>query len=256
MKVTLSQLEALLPPESAYPLREVRPIRPRLPGRSFFPGGCGLAFGGGQPYPARPIMVVGQDFDSSDDWDRLDDAAMQQAEAGSATWRGLGSLGASGLLDLEQAFFTNCLLGCRVAASNTGVSPAIENAGYVDASLACLEAQIRLLRPSVVVALGTLPTCLLARRFGLAPLAWRPAVPPTWREIDKAGLQFVEQVAGVIDGACAFASCTHPCYPGNARYRRWHTHGREHVGKEAQALIWRAVRRHHEQAALGLSRSR
>lgn len=138
----LSQLEALLPAESAYPLCEVRPIRPRLRGRSFFPGGCGLAIGEGQPYPARPIMVVGQDFDSSHDRDRLDDTAMQRAEAGSATWRGLTSLASSGLLDLERAFFTNCLLGCRIAASNTGVSPAIGDASYVDVSLECLGAQI------------------------------------------------------------------------------------------------------------------
>lgn len=237
----LSQLTALLPPESVYPLNVCRPISPRLRGRSFFPGGCGLAFGGDQAYPVRPIMLVGQDFDDSGDWNRLDDAELQQAESASATWRGLVALGASGLLELQRVFFTNCLLGCRIAASNTGVSPAIGHRKYVDASLACLGAQIRLLKPSVVVALGTVPTCLLATRFGLASLAWRPAAPPTWREIDDAGLQFSEQVAEVTEHRFAFASCIHPCYPGNARHRRWHTQGHQHVGQEAQTLIWRTV---------------
>jgi len=243
----LEQLEALLPPESTYPLDVVKPIRPRLHGRSFFPGGCGLAFGDGQPYPARPIMLVGQDFDSADDWDRLDDAAMQQAEAASATWRGISAVAKSGLLDLRRAVFTNCLLGCRVAAGNTGVSPAVGRAHYVEVSLDCLEAQIRLLKPSVVVALGRLPTCLLAQRFRLAPLAWRPSAPPSWREIDDASLQFVERVTGVAEHQFALASCTHPCYPGNARHRRWSLAEGHVAGKEAQVLIWRAVQRLDEQ---------
>jgi hypothetical protein len=245
--VALADLERLLPDETVYPAGVVLPIRPRLKGRSFFPGGCGLAHGGNQAYPQRPIMVVGQDFDSAEDWLRLDDHAMQRAEERSPTWRGLVTLGEEGLLDLTRAYFTNALLGARLTKSNTGRSPGWMCERYVRASIECLAGQIALLQPTVVVALGVEPTVLLAQMFGLVPTGW-VTVSPEWSCIDQRRLQLVPQV--VYRGlSFMFASCVHPSYQHlNARFRFWSHGGNELRGKPAHRAIWGEIRQRDEAA--------
>ncbi|MBL8764088.1 MAG: hypothetical protein JNM07_07455 [Phycisphaerae bacterium] len=250
--MTLTDLATLLPPEEAYPCGVVLPIRPVIRGRSFFPGGCGLAFGNGQPYPDRPIMLVGQDFDAApdgvrttDDWLRMDVAALQRGEERSPTWRGIQRLADESLLDLERAFFTNALLGVRVAKSNTKRHPAWGHDRFEQHSLDCLSKQIRLLQPTVVVALGVEATVLLARRFGLVATTW-DAESPRWSAIDRKGLQFVPNFAHE-DLELAFASCVHPSYQHlNARLRSW-SRGESGVhGESAHREIWLAVRRQDE----------
>lgn len=247
MRVTLADLERILPDETVYPAGIVLPIRPRLKGRSFFPGGCGLGYGGDQAYPRRPIMVVGQDFDSAADRFCLDDHAMQRAEERSPTWRGLVTLEDEGLLDFTRAYFTNALLGARLAKSNTGRSPGWTCKQYVRASIECLAAQIALLKPTAVVALGIDSTVLLAQMFGLVPAGW-VTTSPDWSCIDRHRLQLVPEVV-YRDFRFTFASCVHPSYQHlNARLRIWNREGDELRGKPAHRAIWREVR-HRDEAA-------
>lgn len=250
MSITLGDLEALLPPEGLYPSGVVVPIRPTIKGRSFFPGGCGLAIGNGQPYPDHPIMLVGQDFDAapsgvrtSGDWLRLDIKELQRREEKCPTWKGIQRLSDDGLLDLRRAFFTNALLGARVADNSKGRSPGWGEARYEEASLACLEQQIRLLRPTTVVSLGIESTVLLSRRFGLVPLGWDVG-DPQWPSADQMKLQFHHQVR--LDGSTfAFASCVHPSYQHlNAAKRSWSQRGVSLSGEDAHRAIWLAIREH------------
>lgn len=244
MRITLADLEQLLPNERVYPSGVVHPIRPRLLGRSFFPGGCGLAFGGDQHYPDRPIMLVGQDFDSANDWLQLDDQALQQAERISPTWRRLDDLHSQGMLDLRRVFVTNALLGARIAKSNTGRSPAWSFEQYVRASFECLERQITLLGPTVVVSLGVEATVLLSRAFGLVPPDWDVVAQNQWQQIDGRGLQFVRAIER-HDVSFAFASCVHPSYQHlNAKRRTWNRCDGKLFGDAAHREIWRAVREH------------
>jgi len=60
-----------MPDVNVYPHDVVVPITPKLRGRSFFPGGCGLFGGVAQRLADRPIMLVGQDFGTLDCWNGL-----------------------------------------------------------------------------------------------------------------------------------------------------------------------------------------
>lgn len=247
VRVTLDQLVALLPPEHVYPSGKVVPISPMIKGRSFFPGGCGLAFGGAQPYPSRPIMLVGQDFDAAPDgvhtlgdWLNFDVATLQKGEQRSPTWRGIQQLADDDLLDLDRCYFTNALLGARVGKGNTGRNPGWGHEAYEPVSMNCLMEQIRMLKPTVVVALGVEATVLLARRLGLVAPTW-DAVAPLWPSIDHEQLQFLPHVA--YEGLdFAFASCVHPSYQHlNADKRQWASGGNALKGLEAHRAIWRAI---------------
>jgi hypothetical protein len=250
MNVSLADLESLLPPDDVYPAGVVLPIRPRIKGRSFFPGGCGLAFGLDQPYPHRPIMLVGQDFDNAEGWNEPDEEKLQRGEENSPTWQGIAKLQSAGLINLNRCYFTNALLGARISPINTKPSPALNEHGYVEASLDRLESQIKLLRPTVVVALGSVPATLIARRLEVVSREWpnksappKPTRKAKFTEIDAANLVFRRNVQGPDGVSFAFATCTHPSLP-NERHLIWTRNGMKEPS--AHTAIWLAIRDHDE----------
>lgn len=250
MTIDLASLAKLLPPHDLYPADLVVPITPRIEGRSFFPGGCGLAFGFAQTYPRDPIMIVGQDFaaapvgvSSFEDWLTFDAQKLARFEASSPTWRGVETLATDGLLDLDRAFFTNALLGARRSTSDTGRHPAWNNQQFVQSSVDCLVKQIVLLQPTTVVAIGIESAVLLALRFGLVPPNWETKAPH-WPFLDRHGLQFVPRVehAGL---SFAFASCVHPSYQHlNSKRRSINSPSGTLEGFAAHRTIWQLVQYH------------
>lgn len=255
MNVSLADLESLLPPDDVYPAGVVLPIRPRIMGRSFFPGGCGLAYGHDQPYPHRPIMLVGQDFGTRTYWEKLtpDDHVRGEPNS-SGTWKHIGTWARQGLLPANRCYFTNVLCGIRDDVADPsiqidGESPGLDHPVYLRASVECLLRQIDVLQPSAVVGLGCVPVTLLARGLGIVPDCWprsrirRGAGIATWEEIDSENLQFVSNVQTGSGQTFVFASSVHPDrYWLNTKWRRWPSKGL--AGDGAHEAIWKSVREH------------
>lgn len=248
MNPLIERLEEALPPEDVYPAGVVKRIRPIITGRSFFPGGCGLAGGSTAKVSIRPVMLVGQDFGNIDYWDTWeaaqrvgDRATLDTGEPTSGTWHGLQGWDNEGVIRLSECFLTNALLGVRHDDDIEGPSCGLTCERYVQESLRHLRLQIKTLQPRAVVALGKVPAILLAIEFGC--VGWvRPRGPSGyetrhWKDIDTARLQFVESVE--VDGAPPFAFSTsiHPCRPSNARVRTWNEAGLS--GAQAQHEILR-----------------
>ena len=240
MNAVVEELVARMPPDSAYPAGVVLRIEPKLRGRSFFPGGCGLYDGVAQPVPERPVMLVGQDFATAEWWASLkgDD------EPEDGTWCGLKRMLDEAGVDPRRCFFTNVLLGVRVSDSLIGPSPGLSCDAYIAASLAVWAEQVRILRPCVVVAMGKIPTMLLAHELGLAsslsPPSAKDSRNPGWKKIDRAVELFTPSVQVKGAPAFAFATSVHPSrYRLNRKYRAWPSRG--FVGIEAHDAVWREV---------------
>jgi len=228
-----------MPPRSVYPVGIVEPIYPKVCGRSFFPGGCGLFDGAEQSIPERPLMLVGQDFGTLKYWQGLG----TDREPGDGTWSSLKELLASAGIDPRRCFFTNALLGARAVPPIEGPSPGLISREYVDACSAFVCEQVRTIHPSAVVTLGIVPTVLVARAIGLAPQIGcpMPNSVPEWKEVDAIVEPFVHEVR--VDGSppCAFATSVHPVrYWLNAKRRSWAS--RELSGVAAHEAVWREVR--------------
>ncbi len=187
-------------------------------------------------------MLVGQDFGNLKYWDSIDKAACANGEEYIHTWAGLRKLDRSGLVNLKRCFLTNVLLGVRNSPDIEGPSPGLGFAPYINASVDHLFAQIRILQPGVVVAMGLVPAAILGIRFGLTNSVRFPSDKEKdgWKKIDAAGLQFMEACS--LDGCSpfAFASVVHPLYPSNSRHRTWSARGLKHSLAEDE--IWKCIR--------------
>ena len=137
-------------------------VRQRIRGTAFFPGGHGLwdPKGNLPPLPPRPIVIVGHNWGIpkhhcaavaagivySEDWSK-------QERNGNATWWQLLPILRGAGVKPENCFFTNAFMGLKDdGGSNVGATFTTP-----DFDLRCrefLRFQLRILRPSVVVAMG------------------------------------------------------------------------------------------------------
>lgn len=243
MNSLTESLAALMPSSTAYPNGMMEPLTPFILGRAFFPGGSGLFGGSTQAVPNRPIMIVGQDFGDRPYVSALSERGSHDEDLCS-TWEWLlRTMLVANQIDPRDCFFTNALLGVRCAAGIDTPNAALDDNRYVQACSVFMLEQIRLVRPSVIVALGVVPATLVARWLSLAPClrAPRHLKRPTIAEVDAAGIQFVENV-GVpgADAVVAFGWSVHPANSGpNLRHRRWPARGVE--GRAANDLVWRCA---------------
>ncbi|MEP6717174.1 MAG: uracil-DNA glycosylase family protein [Terriglobia bacterium] len=125
-----------------------------IPGTAFFPGGAGLWRGsqsfGSMPehFPESAIMFVGHNFDSG----RAHDVSKERGgEAQSVFWRNLLAYLSHAGVDPAQCFFSNALMGLKPGSA---LGPMPTTPGYRDECQAFLNEQIRIVKPSLVVALG------------------------------------------------------------------------------------------------------
>lgn len=231
----VNTIASLLPTVRPYPsaMGEVIPL---IAGRAFFPGGFGLYHGASQTsLPARPLMLFGQDFDTVAGYQS---SCKVGHEADSATWRGIEAIFEEHGIDPAACFHTNVLMGARCAMHNSGPSPALADAAFVERCISAACRQIEILRPSVVVALGVVPSALLGTRICSKKMK-RPRTA-TWSDVDAAELQFIESRSWPNLNAppFAFASSVHPClWQSNTRHRTWG----DLRGVEAHNAIWSRV---------------
>lgn len=229
-----------MPPDSVYPACTA-PLHPFLRGRAFFPGGSGLSGGINQPLAKHPIMIVGQDFDtlSAVDTSR---AGSEIDESQVSTWHNLlcKMLHPNGV-DPTSCFFTNAVLGARRSGTNSDPNPALNDDRFMDACKIFMLKKIKMMQPSVIIALGIKPAALLARWLLVAPdlRAPRKHTAPSVAVLDGRGLQFTPNVCVPESGQIvAFGWSIHPAYcERNLRRRSWPARGLN--GKEANDLVWR-----------------
>lgn len=217
-------------------------ITPKLSGRAFFPGGFGRADNSTDDLPRHPVMIVGQDFGTIEYWNALG----LVDEPSDGTWAEMLRLLESVAIDPSYCFFTNAIMGIRRDGPITGEHPAFDDREFIDRCLVFLGEQIEQMRPSVVVLLGTIPAVLFAAHFSLGQLArpkWRGRNSnPTWSDIDREGLQFIERVPtlGREGETFACACVIHPANrKPNLRLRSWPKAGL--AGEKADVEIWRRV---------------
>lgn len=240
MNALVDKLVEKFPPEDIYPPDVVDPIKPKIRGRSFFPGGCGLYDGAGSSLAGNPVMLVGQDFGTREYWNEVG----LSGEAAQGTWSGLIRMLAEGNIDPRNCFFTNILLGVRARGPIDGPSPGLACHRYVASCTEYLIEQIRLVRPSVVVTLGKVPSILLACQLGLTsqiePPCENDARNPTWPQIDADIEPFQASVPVTPQFHIAFATSVHPDRHWlNYGHRAWPVRGVQ--GKQAHDLIWKCI---------------
>lgn len=240
MNPIVDELVSKLPPDTMYPKELVVPIRPKIRGRSFFPGGCGLYEGSSQAMCRHPIVLVGQDFGNLEYW--TDVAECEESRQG--TWSGLQRLLSGANIDPRCCFFTNSLLGVRAHGPIDNPSPGLRCPRYVGACMDYLLQQLRTLQPSVVVGLGKVPSILIARLFGVAGTIPAPCEDDSrnanWNEIDRIVTPFQSTVNVPEVSPFAFATSVHPDrYWLNVGHRHWSSEGVR--GKAAHDLVWSRV---------------
>ena len=135
-------------------------------GPAFFPGGSGMLKDTGM-ISDKPIMILGHDQDNEKGFNRTirgdKKLTPPRGETYSFTWRQLQkSLAESGIEETD-CFFTNFIMGIRKnAPSNTGTSPALKEARFVEKCAALLIRQIDLQKPEAILCLGIVPLRLLS----------------------------------------------------------------------------------------------
>jgi hypothetical protein len=124
-----------------------------IKGLAFFPGGRGLFKMDDETISNKEIMILGQDFDTLEKYQ----IAVQNGEEDvlkNKTWRNLSSILELSNIPLTNCFFTNCLMGVRIAESAIGVSPGYKDTSFVKSCQDLFLFQLDLQKPKVIFALG------------------------------------------------------------------------------------------------------
>ena len=135
-----------------------------------------------------------------------------------ATWRNLLTFLATLGIDPGGCFFTNAHIGLVEGAEATRIVPAMSDPGYVGRCRTFFLHQIAILRPRLILALGTKVPPFLA------PLSPQTAIwnkTKTWAEIDaeEGGLVEAAMFPG-FSGAVTIVCLLHPSYRGPNLRRR------------------------------------
>jgi len=146
--------------------------------RAFFPGGNGLFHGSNGCLPVNGTVVLGSNLGSLADYLNADGTLKRQDETQtSPTWRGLyRMLRPRTGIQLEQCFFTNAWPFLHQGNSNE--TKGLISAWLVDRTLMnkCLnffERSVSVIRPKLVVALGTGAPAFLSHLWPDKLRAWR-----------------------------------------------------------------------------------
>ena len=140
-----------------YPESVIKMVNGEINGVGFFPGASGL-IGASKRISDREFMILGQDQDNVKGFEKSKDKGKEDY---SPTWKNLKDILDRANINLENCFFTNCILGIRKEDSNTGKSPAIRETFFLKECLNFLEFQIDLQRPKAIICLGLVPIKLM-----------------------------------------------------------------------------------------------
>jgi hypothetical protein len=138
--------------------------------KAFFPGGYGLLRGRSDDLPVNGTIVFGSNFGCVADYLNEDGTLRRQDETlTSSTWKGLyRMLDARTGIDLERCFFTNAWPFLHKGQSNE--TKGLISAWFADEALMkkCLyifERTLSVIRPTLVIALGTGASAFLSRTW-------------------------------------------------------------------------------------------
>lgn len=189
-----------------------------IPGVAFFPGGRGLWKDKDTDISGKKYMVLGQDFDTLTTFEKAK-AEGSEDVLKNATWRNLLTFLEQCGIAPEQCFFTNAIMGARLAGSNSGRSPAFKDKAFIEACRAFFLLQLEAQKPDVVLVLGKEPA-----RF-LSPLSsdlgfWK--TDQSFAKIDAAEEQVKKDVTFENGVTAHLVLLTHPSFrPVNVHRRRY-----------------------------------
>lgn len=173
----------------SYPERVMEDRSGLITGTGFFPGASGLGFGE-KPLASRPIMVLGQDQDNQKGHKKSE--GEEGGELYSPTWKNMRKMFKDAGLDLGECYFTNFIMGVRVAKRNTGPSPALAYPEFMEACSTLFIQQLQAQQPRVIICLGMMPFKLLSLvSFGLRI---RSIGIDTFKELDARKMSVVPDV--------------------------------------------------------------
>jgi uracil-DNA glycosylase len=219
---TIEDLFALLHELKDYP-DGVLPTPTILPGTGFFPGALGIW----NPQPTenahRPpvggIMVVGHNFDSEAGFARSHLRPGENMRG--PTWRNLLAFLRSVNIAPEQCFFTNAYVGLVAGNSAVGAFPGARDPAFVRWCQRFLLKQFELMRPQLVLTLGSYAPQFLAHLSPELHTAWLRVSQLKSLDQQGTGLVYPVTIEGMPHPAAAVA-LTHPAYrPLNVRIRRY-----------------------------------
>jgi uracil-DNA glycosylase len=151
-----------------------------LSGPAFFPEGFGLSHVamGRNDHPT--IIAIGHNFGCQEYRNEIQSAGR---EDGKATWRNLDALLLQAGSDPAQCFRTNWFVGLLPGSKQTGRFLRKPDYEYEQACLSLLVKQIREIKPTAILLLGTE---VASRAHSLIPavMSWRGA--ERWIDIDRS----------------------------------------------------------------------
>lgn len=203
----------------SYP-KGVTPVPEPMSGTAFFPGGLGLWLEDSESNTTE-VMVVGQDFNTVAAYEK---ARQNGTEIGtSATCRNIRTIFPELGLHLRECFFTNFYMGLRESGPETGLFPGARDSNFVQLSARFFHRQLEVIRPQLIVTLGTAPLKAIGKQVFQIP------IPKTL----SACVDVYNGLRGP-HGPVALVALTHPSlYFANVRRRRF----RELQGFDAEKAM-------------------
>jgi uracil-DNA glycosylase len=200
-------------------------------GPGFFPGASGTS--DDFEKPKKIILCLGQDQDRVAGFKK---SKGKENEEYTPTWRNTVELFEAVGINLEDCFFTNCLLGVREnAEKNTGKSPGFAHPDFVEECANLLRAEIEFLKPKIILCLGMTPfrfLGLLSREILL-----RSVCTDEFKELDAWNFQLTEEKS-LLDHPIQIAVLCHPSYRKlNVQYRVFN----DQKGEEAEIEMLKTV---------------
>lgn len=194
-----------------------------LRGLGFFPGGDGLWKEPGAKLrgelPVGRILVIGNNFQCTEKFTSLASADEEDPD-NDKTWRNLLTLFAEVGINRSDCFFSNAFMGLVEGGKPTRTVAGMRDAGFLQRCREFMKIQIALLKPRLILTLGTKIPAFLA------PLISRPthwAKAKSWREIDGGDGPLLTDVHFPEVGHVVTVAClVHPCMRyGNVRFRSY-----------------------------------
>ncbi len=186
-------------------------------GAGFFPYAWG-SVDPGTPLSAMPVMVLGQDQD------RVSGLALsikKGSERYTPTWRNMEALFGEAGIPLEACFFTNFVMGVRQDSKrNTGPSPGLAHADFMQGCAALFLEQLQAQRPKLIITLGMIPFQLLS--LVSRDLRFRTVAIADFAHLDERGTTSFDTLFDTPDHyATTVVPICHPCYPQNGAKRKF-----------------------------------
>lgn len=186
---------------------------------AFFPGGKGT-FDHSNTISDKPIMVLGQDFDTKGNYVKLRDGFRADPRE-NPTWRNLLQFLENNGIMPDCCFFTNAILGARNSNNSVGKSPGLKNRAFAQFCKGFFLQELAIQKPHLILVLGRHAAKFLGE---LSPdlKPWSSSI--SIAELDlrndqcKKGVMFSN---GVISNVLLL---THPSYRNvNVKKRRYKT---------------------------------